>query len=130
MVRRFGSKVYFGDPARPDLLRAAGAEHAKVLVVAVDDVAEALKVVDVARRTFPSLTIVSRARNRRHAHLLMERGIGAFVRDTFHSSLRLSEGAGRARRARRPARRRSSCSTSMTSACSPNSTRSGGTRRR
>ena len=37
VVRRFGNKVYFGDPTRPDVLRAAGAEQAKLLVVALDD---------------------------------------------------------------------------------------------
>ena len=91
VVRRFGSKVYFGDPARADLLRAAGAEHARVLVVAIDDMPEALKVVEAAHRAFPGLQVVARARNRRHVHLLMDRGIAAIVRDTFHSSLRLSE---------------------------------------
>ena len=91
VVRRFGSKVYFGDPSRPDLLRAAGAEHARVLVVAIEDMQEALQIVEVARRTFPNLTVVSRARNRRHVHLLMDRGIEGIVRDTFHSSLRLAE---------------------------------------
>ena len=41
--------------------------------------------------TFPDLKIVVRARNRRHAYLLMDRGITSLVRETFHSSLRLSE---------------------------------------
>ncbi len=91
VVRRFGNRVYYGDPTRADLLRAAGAETAKLLVVAVDSVEEALRIVDTARRNFPHLTIVSRARNRRHVHLLMDRAISAVVRDTFHSSLRLSE---------------------------------------
>ena len=91
VVRRFGNKVYFGDPARHDLLRAAGAEHARLLVVAVDDMEEVLRIVDVARRNFPNLTILSRARNRRHVHLLMDRAIAGIVRDTFHSSLKLSE---------------------------------------
>ena len=91
VLRRFGSKVYFGNPARPDLLRAAGAERAKLLVVALEDVDEILEVVDIARRTFPNLRILARARNRRHAHLLMDRGIAGQVRETFHSSLRLTE---------------------------------------
>ena len=90
-LRRFGSKVYFGNPTRPDLLRAAGAEQAKLLVVALENVDEVLQVVDVARRTFPHLRILARARNRRHAHLLMDRGIAGIVRETFHSSLRLTE---------------------------------------
>jgi len=91
VVRRFGGKVYYGDPSRPDLLRAAGAEHARLLVVALEDMEQTLRVVEVARRTFPNLRVVARARNRRHAHLLMDRGITRLVRETFHSSLRLSE---------------------------------------
>ncbi|MDE2199228.1 MAG: monovalent cation:proton antiporter-2 (CPA2) family protein [Rhodospirillales bacterium] len=91
VVRRFGTKVYFGDPTRPDLLRAAGAETARLLIVATDNMEEALRVVDIARRNFPGLAIVSRARNRRHVHLLMDRGVQGIVRDTFHSSLKLSE---------------------------------------
>jgi len=91
VIRRFGSKVYYGNPSRPDLLRAAGAEHARLLVVALDDMEQTLRVVEVARRTFPNLRVLARARNRRHAHLLMDRGITRLVRETYHSSLRLSE---------------------------------------
>jgi monovalent cation:proton antiporter-2 (CPA2) family protein len=90
-VRRFGGQVYYGDPTRPDLLRAAGAERAKLLVVALDDAEESLRVVDVVRRTFPNLRIVARARNRQHAFLLMDHGVGRIVRETFYSSLRLTE---------------------------------------
>ncbi|WP_419728447.1 cation:proton antiporter [Lichenicola sp.] len=90
VVRRFGSKVFYGDPGRPDLLRAAGAETARLLVVALGDPEDVLRVVDVARRTFPDLAIIARARNRRHAHLLMERDIPV-VRETFHSALRMTE---------------------------------------
>jgi monovalent cation:proton antiporter-2 (CPA2) family protein len=91
VIRRFGSKVYYGDAARADLLRAAGAETARVLVVAVDDMEAALRVAEIARRQFPHLRVLARARNRRHAHLLMDRGVAGLVRETFHSSLRLTE---------------------------------------
>ncbi len=90
-VRRFGFKAYYGDPARAELLRAAGAETAKAVVVALDDMEETLIVVDMIRRNFPDLKIFARARNRRHAYLLMDREIDGLVRETFHSSLRLSE---------------------------------------
>ena len=90
-LRRFGTKVYYGNPSRPDLLRAAGAETAKLLVIALADSEESLRVVDVARRNFPNLRILARARNRRHAHLLMQRGVEDLVRETFHSSLNLTE---------------------------------------
>ena len=91
VIRRFGTRVYYGDPSRPDVLRAAGAEHARLLVVALENTEESLRVIDVARRTFPKLRVISRARNRRHAHLLLDRGVTRFVRETFHSSLRLGQ---------------------------------------
>jgi monovalent cation:proton antiporter-2 (CPA2) family protein len=91
VVRRFGNKVYFGDPTRPDLLRAAGAERAQLLVVALDHMQDTLRVVEVAKRNFPQLKIMARARNRRHAHLLMDRGVDGLVRETFYSSLKLAE---------------------------------------
>jgi glutathione-regulated potassium-efflux system protein KefB len=91
LVRRFGTKAYYGDPTRLDLLRAAGAGEAKLLVVALDGVAESLKIVDHARRHFPNATILARARNRRHVHLLMDLGVTHIVRETFYSSLRMTE---------------------------------------
>lgn len=90
-VRRFGQKAYFGDPTRLDLLRSVGAQDAKVLVVALADVEQSLKLVEIARRNFPHLRLYVRARNRRHAHLLMDLEAEAIVRETFFSSLRLTE---------------------------------------
>jgi voltage-gated potassium channel Kch len=91
VLRRFGTKVYFGDPTRTELLRAAGAEQAKLLIVALDNTEDVLRVVEACKRSFPRLKIMARARNRRHAHLLMDRGVDGLVRDTFHSSLKMAE---------------------------------------
>jgi voltage-gated potassium channel Kch len=91
VIRRFGTKVYYGSPSRPDLLRAAGADHAKLMVVALENMEESIAVIDMVRRTFPNLKILARARNRRHSHLLMDRGVSMFVRETFLSSLRMGE---------------------------------------
>jgi monovalent cation:proton antiporter-2 (CPA2) family protein len=93
VVRRFGIKVYFGDPTRPDMLRAAGAEQAKLLIVALDDMAAMLRTVDMVKRTFPNLAILARARNRWYAHQLLDREVAGLVRDTFHSSLWLAREA-------------------------------------
>jgi glutathione-regulated potassium-efflux system protein KefB len=90
-IRRFGTKVYYGNPSRPDLLRAAGAETAKLLVVALADPEESLRVIEIVRRNFPKLRILARARNRRHAHRLMQIGVDGLVRETFGSSLELTE---------------------------------------
>ena len=91
VIRRFGGKVYFGDSARIDLLRAAGAERAKIVVVAVSDPSASIRVVDAVQRHFPNLRVYARARDRRHAHLLMDRDVAEHVRETLYSSLFLSE---------------------------------------
>ena len=90
-VRKFGHTAYFGDPTRLDLLRAVGVGEARLLVVTLGDVAESMKLVETVRRHYPDLRILARARNRRHAHLLMDQGVGLIVRETYYSSLKLSE---------------------------------------
>ena len=91
VVRRFGGKVYFGDPARPDVLRAAGAETARLIVVVPDEIEEVLKIVETAKRDFPHLIILARARDRQTAHVLRDRGVAQQVRETLFSSLRMAE---------------------------------------
>jgi CPA2 family monovalent cation:H+ antiporter-2/glutathione-regulated potassium-efflux system protein KefB len=91
VVRRFGSKVFYGDPSREEVMRAAGAEDAKVLVIALDDMDSSLKTAQMVRRKFPHLAIVARARNRHHVHMLMSLGIEHIIRETYFSSLRLTE---------------------------------------
>jgi glutathione-regulated potassium-efflux system ancillary protein KefC len=88
LLRRFGYKVFYGDATRLDLLEAAGAARARLLIVAIDEVEASLRLVDLARSRFPHLTIVARARNVRHWLELAERGIGAIERETFEGALR------------------------------------------
>ncbi|HEY6511865.1 MAG TPA: glutathione-regulated potassium-efflux system protein KefC [Burkholderiaceae bacterium] len=86
-TRRFGWQVYYGDATRLDLLRVAGAAQARVLVVAIDDVEQNLKLVDLAREHFPQLAIVARARNARHWTQLYQRGVQHIERETLDSAL-------------------------------------------
>ncbi len=90
-VKRFGNKIYYGDASRPDLLRAAKADKAVLLVLAIEDVERSIATAKVVRKHFPNLTIFARARNRQHAYALMDLGIKNIVRDTFYSSLEISE---------------------------------------
>ena len=86
-ARKFGYRVFYGDATRLDLLRTAGAAHAKVLVVAVDDVAQSLEIVDLAREHFPQLQIVARARDVTHWNQLRDRNVMLVQRELFESSL-------------------------------------------
>jgi len=88
LVARFGYKVFYGDATRLDLLHAAGAAHARLLVVAIDQFEDSLKLVDLARTHFPHLKLVVRARNVRHWLELAARGIDTAERETFESALR------------------------------------------
>jgi len=92
-VRRFGNKLYYGDASRLEMLRAAGAEHAQLLVLAIDDVEASVRAAEIARRHFPKLRVLARARNRQHAFRLMEAGVSDIWRETFASSLEVAEAA-------------------------------------
>jgi len=91
VVRRYGNRVHFGDASRVDILRAAGAEHARIFVLAIDDITASVRTADTVIRHFPHLKIVARARNRRHAHALMDLGIEHIFRETMLSSLTMSK---------------------------------------
>ena len=86
-VRRFGWSAFYGDATRLDLLRVAGAARARVIVVAVDDVAQSLAVVDLVQQHFAQATIVARARNATHWYALHERGVAHIERETLDAAL-------------------------------------------
>ena len=88
-LRAFGRAVNYGDATRVDLLRAAGAEGAKLLIIAIDDTAKTLELVDTARRHFPNMKVIARAFDRRHAYELMQKNVDGVERETFESSVRL-----------------------------------------
>jgi monovalent cation:proton antiporter-2 (CPA2) family protein len=90
-VRRFGGRSNYGDASRLDLLRAAGADKAQILVLAIDDVEASLRTAENARRHFPKLKIYARARNRFHAYRLMDIGVDFLMRETLLSSLDLAQ---------------------------------------
>ncbi len=93
LLRKFGSKAYFGDATRLDLLRSAGAEEARMLIVAVDDADSAVEIVKLAKQNFPNLKIFARARNRRHAFDLDRAGADYYHRELLDSSLTMARDA-------------------------------------
>jgi glutathione-regulated potassium-efflux system ancillary protein KefC len=86
-ARNLGYRVFYGDATRLDLLRTAGAAQARILVLAVDDVGQSLKIADLARAHFPQLQIVARARDVTHWNQLRDRGVMLVERELFASSL-------------------------------------------
>ncbi|MBD8899530.1 monovalent cation:proton antiporter-2 (CPA2) family protein [Rhodanobacter sp. DHG33] len=95
LIRRFGrwNDIFYGDPARPELLRAAQADKAEVFVLASDEPESSLHVARVVRRMYPHLKIVARARNRQHVWRLMDLGVDEPIRETLYSSLKMTKQA-------------------------------------
>ena len=89
-VKKFGNEIYYGDASRLDLLRAAKAETAKMIVLAIDDVEASMRTAETVVKHFPHLKIYARARNRQHAYRLMDLGVTTLRRETFLSSLDLA----------------------------------------
>jgi glutathione-regulated potassium-efflux system ancillary protein KefC len=93
LVKRFGVKVFYGDGGRLDILRAAGAAEAEMIVIAVAGGDRILAIAEMVRRHFPHVKIAARAVDRSHAHELMELGVETFERETFRAAITLGEKA-------------------------------------
>ena len=92
-LRKFGFRVFYGDATRLDLLTSAGAAHAKLLVIALDDVVASVKLAELAAEHFPHLRVVARARNVSHYIKLRQLKIRHIERETFESALRIGRRA-------------------------------------
>jgi len=92
-LRKFDFRVFYGDATRLDLLQSAGAAHAKLLVIALDDVEASIKLAEIAQEHFPHLRIVARARNVSHYIKLRQLKIHHIERETFESALRIGRRA-------------------------------------
>jgi monovalent cation:proton antiporter-2 (CPA2) family protein len=87
IIRRFGWAVHYGDASRLDLLRTAGADKARLLLIAIDDRDKATEMAEAARQAFPNLKILARAYDRRHAYELLAKGVDDLERETFEGAL-------------------------------------------
>ncbi len=89
-VKKFGSKVFYGDASRLDILAAAGADKARAFVLAIDDVEASMRTARMVKEHYPQLPVYARARNRNHAHRLQDLGIEIVHRETFASAIEMA----------------------------------------
>jgi CPA2 family monovalent cation:H+ antiporter-2 len=89
LLRKMGFKVYYGDATRLELLKAAGAEDAKIFIAAIDNPEVNLSVVESLRKHFPHLNILTRARNRVDAYELIDHGVTKIYRETLYTAVHL-----------------------------------------
>ena len=89
LLRKLGLKVFYGDASRYDLLHAAGADRAKLLVLALDSPEKTRELVETAGKHFPHLKILARASGRGDAYDLLDAGVEHVYRETLDTSLRM-----------------------------------------
>ena len=92
-LHNLGVKVYYGDASRRDLLAAAGAADAKVIIIAMDTVEQTLDVVKMVRKHFPHLQMLVKAENIPDTYELMDLGVLHIYRETLDTSLRMGADA-------------------------------------
>ncbi len=88
-----GHRILYGDPCKTELLRAAGAEKAELIVITLADPEESICAIEQILTHFPHLRMIARARNRQHVRQLIAYDIDFFTRETFESSLLMGEKA-------------------------------------
>lgn len=93
ILRKLGLKVYYGDPTRHDLLHAAGAEDAKLIIIALESDEQSVELVETVKKHFPHLEIMVRAGDRLDAYEHLEMGVQHVYRETLDSSLRMGTDA-------------------------------------
>lgn len=89
----YGVKTHYGDASRPEILHAAGIENARMLIVAIDDKAQAVQIVQFAKSTNPDITVIARAFDRIHTYDLYQAGADDIIRETFDSAVRAGKSA-------------------------------------
>lgn len=89
LLRKMGFKVFYGDATRIDILKSAGAEHAKILIASIDSPEINAEMVEKTRTEFPHLTIMVRARNRTDAYDLIDAGVKNIYRESLETSVRI-----------------------------------------
>lgn len=90
-LRSEGFVGFYGNALRPDLLEAAGAVRARVLVVALDDPEAAMDLVRLAHREYPQLKLLARAIDAQGESRLLRGGADRAYGETFETALLLSE---------------------------------------
>lgn len=88
---KFGFQIFYGDATRHDLLEAAGAKDARLVVLAMDDPAAVQEAAKILKTYYPKLTVLARASNRGNVVELKELGVTHVRRETFASALEIGE---------------------------------------
>jgi monovalent cation:proton antiporter-2 (CPA2) family protein len=87
--RRDGFSVFYGDASQVDVLKAAGAGQAGVLVCTLDKAVPAVRLVNILRQHYPGIAIHARGRDRHHCDELLKAGATIAISESLEASLQI-----------------------------------------
>lgn len=89
LLRKMGFRVFYGDATRLDILKAAGAESARILIAAVGDQAANFDLLERIKRHFPHLQLMVRTKGRHDAYELLAEGLEDVYPDSLPTAINL-----------------------------------------
>lgn len=89
----YGLKVYYGDGTRMDVLHAAGAHSARIIMVCIDDASATTHIVECIKREFPHAKVLARSIDRDHMLALVKADVDWQIRETFESAIQMGREA-------------------------------------
>ncbi|MFH0792965.1 MAG: cation:proton antiporter [bacterium] len=87
--RKKGTPIHYGDASRPEVLRKARIDHARVVVIAISDAAATRLCTDNARRLNPAAHIIVRSRFVKEIEALVAIGASDVVPEEFETSVEI-----------------------------------------
>lgn len=92
-ARKLGYRIYYGDATRSDILATAGAEHAALIAMCIENDKIMSQSIDTIKEQFPQALLFCRATDRMHVLELQEKGVDFQIRETFESSIAFGRAA-------------------------------------
>lgn len=89
LLQQFSYKVFYGDAEQLNLLHAAGADTARLFIIAVESASKSKRILIRVKKHFPHLTVLVRAVDRTHAQQLIRLGADHVFRDALDSGISL-----------------------------------------
>lgn len=90
-AREAGEPVFLADSGNPRILRLAGIERARVLVISFTEIKPAEHISRQVRELRPDIPLIIRTRDDRHLESLLECGADEVIPDTVESSIMLAK---------------------------------------
>lgn len=88
-----GEPVFYGNTARRDILKAAGVDHASLVIISFDHLEDSRKILQVIRELNSKVPVLTRTRDDSHLEELTALGATEVIPETHEASLTLASHA-------------------------------------